>query len=680
MATPSRALKIAALYALFGVAWSVFSDRIILLFAPDASVFSHLEIWKGVVFVLLSAVMLFLAAGGLRRAAAPEAADAGAPGTTSLILVFAGLAAAIVLVGLVGVAHTADKQREKEIERLQSIADLKVRQISLWFGERLADARVVRNDTALTETYAGWQRTGDDALRLRLLERLRMHGATHDYPVVALVDERGDIIMQSDGFPDNQPAMREAVLRAFATGEAASTDLYLAGAAGAERVHLDFIAPLRTGPEAPRLAVVLRVDPNRFLFPYIQAWPVPSASAETLLFRGEGEHVLFLNELRHRSDTALKLRVPFTRGADLLAVQALQGRAKPGEPVEGRDYRDVPVLGVVKAIPTTAWFLVTKLDKAELYAQAKRDAGWIALAEVLALAVAAVALGLAHQRRELRHALARRREQDEKLRALHLLDAVAECSSDAIFAKDLEGRYVQANREMCRALGRTREEILGRHDRDLFPAEDAERLAAFDRRVIAGGQVMSVEEVLTTGGGVRTFLSTKGPLLDGRGDVVGLFGIARDITEKKFHERELRAGEARYRAVFDAVGEAISLHDAATGMVLDINGTMTDLYGYSRNEARNLGIGDLSADQPPHTREWLGGWFRRAAQGENPRFEWRIRHRDGTLVPVDMAMRRTENAGRPCILVLARRRAERPDEASGTTVASAAGAQARAGN
>ncbi|MBL8492042.1 MAG: PAS domain-containing protein, partial [Rhodocyclaceae bacterium] len=513
MATQSRALKIAALYALFGVAWSVLSDRIILLFAPDASVFAHLEVWKGVVFVLLSAVMLFLAAGGLRKAGFHGPEDVGAPGTTSLILVFAGLASAIVLVGLVGVAHTADKQREKEVARLQSIADLKVRQIALWFGERLADARVVRNDVALTETYSAWRQSGDDALRLRLLERLRMHGATHDYPVVALLDETGDILMQSDGPPDNPAAMRDAVLRAFATGEATSTDLYQTGPAGHERVHLDFIAPLRSAPDGPRLAVVLRVDPNRFLFPYIQAWPVPSASAETLLFRGEGGHVLFLNELRHRSDTALKLRVPFERGADLLAVQVLQGRAKPGEPVEGRDYRDVPVLGVVKAIPATAWFLVTKLDKAELYAQAKSDAGWIALAEVLALSVAAVALVLAHQRRELRHALARRREQDEKLRALHLLDAVAECSTDAIFAKDREGRYLQANREMCRSLGRTREEIVGRHDRDLFPAEDAERLAAFDRRVLAGGQVMSSEEALTTGGGVRTFLSTKGPLL-----------------------------------------------------------------------------------------------------------------------------------------------------------------------
>ena len=72
------------------------------------------------------------------------------------------------------------------------------------------------------------------------------------------------------------------------------------------------------------------------------------------------------------------------------------------------------------------------------------------------------------------------------------------------------------------------------------------------------------EETLRTAGGRRTFLSTKGPLTDSAGKVVGLFGVARDITERKFQERELKAGEARYRAVFDAVSDAVSLHDAAS--------------------------------------------------------------------------------------------------------------------
>lgn len=666
-----QTFRLVLLYAVLGTAWTVFAERILLGLAPDGLVFSDLQVWNGIVFVIFSAGFLFLAAGGFRDAQAGTPEDAMPRGTGSLVLVFTALAAVIVLVGLGGVARTADNQRDKEIERLQSIADLKVRQIGLWLGERLADARVVRNDDSLAEAYAEWKRTGEDRYRLRVLERLRMHGATGDYPVVALLDEAGNVVLQSEGVPDNAAPIREAALRAFATGEVASTDLYRVEAGQPPHqpgVHLDLVAPLRGGMEGTRAAVALRIDPNRFLFPYIQTWPVPSASAETLLFRGEGEHVLFLNELRHRSDTAMKLKVPFSHGADLLAVQVLQGRAKPGEPVEGRDYRAIPVLGVVKSVPGTQWFLVAKLDKAELYAPTRADAAWIAVGEILALAVAAIAVTLIHQRRELRHAQVWRLEQEEKLRALQLLHAVAESSTDAIFAKDTEGRYLLVNRELSRQVGKTREEIIGRNDRDLFDEEDAERLMALDRQVLAGDQAITAEETLRTAGGRRTFLSTKGPLTDSAGKVVGLFGVARDITERKFQERELKAGEARYRAVFDAVSDAVSLHDAASGMIIEANDRLVDAFGYSRNEARNLEIGDLSADQAPYTREWLRGWFRRAGRGETPDFEWRARRRDGSLFPAEIHMRRTEVAGHACVLVFIRsledrtRPAAAPDE------------------
>lgn len=148
--------------------------------------------------------------------------------------------------------------------------------------------------------------------------------------------------------------------------------------------------------------------------------------------------MLFLNELRHRSGTALKLRATIDQ-PDLLAAQVLRGDARPGEAVEGVDYRGVPVLGVVKAVPGTSWFLVTKLDKDELYAGTRRDAGWIALATSLALVVAATASMLLYHRREMRHLAFQQHAQLEKMLALQLLEAIAEGSADAIYAKDLNG-------------------------------------------------------------------------------------------------------------------------------------------------------------------------------------------------------------------------------------------------
>ncbi|MDZ4252425.1 MAG: PAS domain-containing protein [Sulfuritalea sp.] len=130
--------------------------------------------------------------------------------------------------------------------------------------------------------------------------------------------------------------------------------------------------------------------------------------------------------------------------------------------------------------------------------------------------------------------------QAEKARALQLLAAIADNSSDAIFAKDLEGRYLLCNRETARVFGKTAEEALGRDDTVLFPPEQAALIRANDRRVIDENRINSYEETLSTADGERGYLATKGPLRDDDGKVIGVFGISRDITERQQAEMALR--------------------------------------------------------------------------------------------------------------------------------------------
>jgi diguanylate cyclase (GGDEF)-like protein/PAS domain S-box-containing protein len=127
-------------------------------------------------------------------------------------------------------------------------------------------------------------------------------------------------------------------------------------------------------------------------------------------------------------------------------------------------------------------------------------------------------------------------EQAGKLRALKLLEVVSEKSTDAIYVKDTLGRYLLFNREAGQFVGKESSSVIGLDDRALFPIDEAEMLMAADRRFMEQGEVQTIEEVLTTRQGVRTFLTTKGPLFDERQRLLGLFGIARDITERKRSE------------------------------------------------------------------------------------------------------------------------------------------------
>lgn len=133
-----------------------------------------------------------------------------------------------------------------------------------------------------------------------------------------------------------------------------------------------------------------------------------------------------------------------------------------------------------------------------------------------------------------------------------LLQALAETSPDAIFAKDHEGRYLLFNREAERLLGKTREQVLGRDDHVLFPPEQVALLQANDRHAMTQGRALAYEERLVTCDGPRTFLTTKGPLRIGD-EVTGTFGVSRDITEMVAVARERDQSLARLNEVISRV-------------------------------------------------------------------------------------------------------------------------------
>ncbi|MBI3864986.1 MAG: PAS domain S-box protein [Planctomycetia bacterium] len=121
-----------------------------------------------------------------------------------------------------------------------------------------------------------------------------------------------------------------------------------------------------------------------------------------------------------------------------------------------------------------------------------------------------------------------------------LLHAVNDNTSELIFMKDRAGRLTYANAATLRVIGMTAEQALGSLDRENFqvPAEH-DAISANDRSVAEKGRSLTTEETYTSADGRRrVFLSTKSPLRDDGGQIVGVVGVSLDITDRKQMERE----------------------------------------------------------------------------------------------------------------------------------------------
>lgn len=182
-----------------------------------------------------------------------------------------------------------------------------------------------------------------------------------------------------------------------------------------------------------------------------------------------------------------------------------------------------------------------------------------------------------------------------------LLNSLVEETSDAIFLKDRKGRYLLFNSAASRFVGKSREEVIGKDDTELLSAADAKMVMESDQAIMASGGVMTFEEIITDAAGVKkTFLTTKGPLLDAQGNVTGLFGIARDITERKHSEQVLRQAKDEWERTFDSVPDLIAIIDSQYRIVR-ANRSMAQRLGVTPEEC----IGQLCyhsihrSDHPP---------------------------------------------------------------------------------
>lgn len=197
--------------------------------------------------------------------------------------------------------------------------------------------------------------------------------------------------------------------------------------------------------------------------------------------------------------------------------------------------------------------------------------------------------------REASDRLAREAAEQELSQQQQLLTVVVEGSTDAIFVKDLCGRYLLVNQAASQFVGKPADEIIGHDDYFIFPAAVAAQLQAMDKSLIASGHTQTGEEFLTTlAGEPLVFQVTKGPMFDHNRQISGIFGIAHNITERKKRELALMESETRFSTVFQKNPMAIGISNYATMQFIDVNEAFLQLFGYERDDVIGYTASELN--------------------------------------------------------------------------------------
>jgi diguanylate cyclase (GGDEF)-like protein/PAS domain S-box-containing protein len=251
----------------------------------------------------------------------------------------------------------------------------------------------------------------------------------------------------------------------------------------------------------------------------------------------------------------------------------------------------------------------------------------------------------------VRDATRRKEREAEIRRSRDLLGAVVESTSDGIFVKDRSGEILFANSAASRLLGGSAvEDIVGLRDEEILDEDALEVVRRADREVLSSGEIRRFEQTIPVGPGKepRTFDVVVAPYRRSGGEPVGVVGLARDITERKEAEEQLRKAEHKYSKVFRVTPVTLSIATLDEGRFIEINDGFEDLYGWSSQDVVGRSGRELELWPLWEQRERLVE--RLEEDGSLRDVEVQVQTRGGELLDVLFSAELLELDGTPCML------------------------------
>lgn len=639
------AARVALAYMVLAGMWILASDSVLMLLADVAPMAGVTQTAKGLVFVLVTALLLYgllLRHGfhGERREHPIATPPAWMP-----LLVFMLFSAALIATG-VFLFHAQRAQIHGTAEaQLRAVGELRIELVGDWLSAARVNARHFGRHSPTVMEFDAWQKAGgaDGDWAERIIRSLSPISDFYGHANLTLFDLQGTPRISLKADP-NMAEHRAEALQAMASGGTVLVDFHQHGTVSAPMLGM-FAPMIRAddGGERTVGALFFSLPARQTLFEMLQRWPTPNDSGETVLARSEGDAFRILYASRQPESAMRNILVP--KGTpSRIGDRVVNGEL--GIVNNAVDYHDRPVLAYANHIPDSPWYLIAKLDQSEVDAPIDRLARGTALVVALLLLTAGLAAWLwwrAQVNRQRAQLLGK--ELERRVLARHY-DYLSRYANDAILLLDMQGTLLDGNNRISEMYGYPRDEMIGQSINLLRAPDQDDSFDSIVEQLRQDGQL--IYETLHQDRQGRCFpVESSARLIDEEG-LQRIHVSVRDISERRQAEQALREREARYRAVIETSADGFWIIDSG-GRLEEVNDAYCRMSGYSREDLLGMRIGDLDARETP---EQTARHMAQILATGSSLFETQHRARDGTLWQVEVNAALSRDTG--CIFAFLR--------------------------
>ena len=498
-----------------------------------------------------------------------------------LIVIFVLLIAGIVTAGDLYYRNYERQFRAEAWNQLSAVAKLKVDELTQYRKERLWDADTLFNNPAFSRLVRRFFEHPENPETPQQLEEWEAkYLATRQYDLVCLFDAQGVVRLS---VPANRPPISSIVAQripeVLQSGQVTFQDF--TRNEHDQRVYLTLLVPVFDGTDHNQAlgVLALRIDPETYLYPFIRRWPAPNLTSETLLVRRDGNDALFLNELKFQTNTALHRRISLA-DTNVPAVKAVLGQSGI---VEGTDYRGKPVLAALQAIPNSPWFLVARMDTAEVYAPLRERLRLIILLASLLLISTGAGMGAIWRHQRVQFYKDRSQVAEALLESEERFRRVFEEGPTGMAMLNETFHFIKVNPVFAAMLGYSEAEMQKRAFTDITHPDHLQKDVEQVRRLLRGElAVYRTEKRYIARSGKEIWGLLQVSVVRNADGVFRYFlAIIGDITERKQVEESLRHEQTLTTTLMDNVPDAVYFKDAASRFIR-----------VNRAHARKLGLSD----------------------------------------------------------------------------------------